>query len=293
MSLRLEMLQVARLAPKVLGEEGVALVERFVRAHQSKNGGFLDRDAKPDLYYSVFALDALTALQAELPGALGFFESKSPEELDFVHLCSLLRVLAALNLPPRGMECLENFRTSDGGYNETPKAGSASAYGSLLAYAAYADHAATPPEASRILEAIVELRNEDGGFANDRAIPISAGPSTAAAVTLLRKLGEQPPAGAGEFLLSCWHPAGGFRAFPSAPMPDLLSTAVTLHALDGLQVDYSKLQEPLLDFVDSLWVVEEEGGGFFGTWDDDQADLEYTYYGLLALGHLALSRDDI
>jgi len=71
-------------------------------------------------------------------------------------------------------------------------------------------------------------------------------------------------------------------------MPDLLSTAVTLHALDGIQVDFSKLQEPLLDFVDSLWVVQEQGGGFFGTWDDDQADLEYTYYGLLALGHLAL-----
>jgi len=288
MSLRLEMLQVARLAPNVLGADGVALVERFVRAHQADEGGFLDRDGKSDLYYSVFALDALTALQAELPSKTSFFDSAQPEELDFVHLCSLLRVLAALGRPARGMECLEKFRTADGGYNETPGAESASAYGSLLGYAAYADHGVVPPDSEKMLEALAELRNEDGGYANDRIISISAGPSTAAAVTLLRKFGERPPDGAGDFLLSCWHPAGGFRAFPGAPMPDLLSTAVTLHALDGIQVDFSKLQEPLLDFVDSLWVVQEQGGGFFGTWDDDQADLEYTYYGLLALGHLAL-----
>jgi hypothetical protein len=68
-------------------------------------------------------------------------------------------------------------------------------------------------------------------------------------------------------------------------MPDLLSTAVVLHALDGLQVDFTPLKEACLDFVDSLWVNE---GGFHGHWADDELDLEYTYYGLLALGHLSL-----
>jgi hypothetical protein len=78
---------------------------------------------------------------------------------------------------------------------------------------------------------------------------------------------------------------GGFLPFPGAPIPDLLSTAVALHALDGLQTDFSRIGEPCLDFVDSLWTAK---GGFHGTWDDDVLDLEYTYYGLLALGHLAL-----
>ena len=44
-------------------------------------------------------------------------------------------------------------------------------------------------------------------------------------------------------------------------------------------------KESLLDFVDTLWSAE---GGFHGNWTDDDLDLEYTYYGLLALGHLAL-----
>jgi prenyltransferase beta subunit len=68
-------------------------------------------------------------------------------------------------------------------------------------------------------------------------------------------------------------------------MPDLLSTAVALHALDGLQVDFAERKDAMLDFVDSLWTA---AGGFHGTWDEEEFDIEYTYYGLLALGHLAL-----
>lgn len=291
MSLRLEMLQVARLAPAVLGE-GADLIEAFVRARQHPDGGFRDRDGGSDIYYSVFAVDALTALQVEPPNLTDYLKHSLAEDLDFIHRCSLLRlhsIIAAGSSPPEeALAAVEAQRTPDGGYNETPGAETASAYGTLLGYAAYADHGMRPADEERLLDAIAPLAKPDGGFANDQILPISAAPSTAAAITLHRQLGVKAPDGAGDFLLSCYHPQGGFRPFPSAPMPDLLSTAVTLHALDGLEIDFSKLKDPLLDFVDSLWVAEDGEGGFFGTWDDELADLEYTYYGLLALGHLAL-----
>src|SRR5206468_311855 len=78
---------------------------------------------------------------------------------------------------------------------------------------------------------------------------------------------------------------GGFYAAPAAPIPDLLSTATALHALAGMRVDLEPIKEPCLDFIDSLWVNR---GAFFGTWMDDEPDCEYTYYALLALGHLSL-----
>jgi hypothetical protein len=93
-----------------------------------------------------------------------------------------------------------------------------------------------------------------------------------------------PPA-LGRWLLEQAHPGGGFKAFPRAPIPDLLSTAVALHALDGLETDFSHLKESLIDYIDSLWNAE---GGFHAHWADDMLDVEYTYYGLLALGHLSL-----
>jgi len=110
-------------------------------------------------------------------------------------------------------------------------------------------------------------------------------PSTAAAVTLFRQFGRPVPPELGAWLLSRCRPEGGFFATPMAPLPDLLSTATALHALAGMKVDFEKVKEPCLDFLDTLW---SSRGGFYGTWEDDVLDCEYTYYGLLALGHLSL-----
>ncbi len=68
-------------------------------------------------------------------------------------------------------------------------------------------------------------------------------------------------------------------------MPDLLSTATALHALSGMKTDIGPLKEAALDFVDTLWT----GKAFCGSWADDTADAEYTYYAMLSLGHLALA----
>ena len=72
---------------------------------------------------------------------------------------------------------------------------------------------------------------------------------------------------------------------PAAPIPDLLSTATALQALSGMKISIAGIQEACLDFVDSLWTNR---GAFYGNWMDDTVDCEYTYYGLLALGHLSL-----
>jgi prenyltransferase beta subunit len=101
---------------------------------------------------------------------------------------------------------------------------------------------------------------------------------------LCRHLGLPLPVETGAWLLGQVHPSGGFLATPGAPLPDLLSTATALHALESLEVKYDHLRDLTLDYVDSLWSAE---GGFHGHWADDDLDVEYTSYGLLALGHLS------
>ena len=49
------MLQVARVAPKVLGD-ATELVRNFLASQQNPDGGFRDRDGESDLYYTVFGL---------------------------------------------------------------------------------------------------------------------------------------------------------------------------------------------------------------------------------------------
>lgn len=296
MSFRLEMLQVARLAPGLLG--GAAdLVEGFLRSRMTAEGAFGDREGRGDLYYTVFGMEGLLALQREpewaaLAGWLGRFGGG--EGLDFVHLCCLARCWDAV---PREFGSLgeaeatallgrlEGYRSGDGGFNQRKGAARCTAYGSLLGWAAYGDLKAPGLEPGVLLGCLEELRSGDGGFGNEPGLGQGSTPATAAAVALHRHLRRTPDGAAGQWLLGQVHPGGGFKAMPGAPLPDLLSTAVGLHALDGMQVSFAGHKEALLDFVDSLWSAE---GGFHGHWADDDLDVEYTYYGLLALGHLAL-----
>jgi prenyltransferase beta subunit len=296
MSLRLEMLQVARLAPSVLGTETCELIASFVGSQQNDDGGFQDRDANSDLYYTCFAIDTLTALQIPLPeAALHHYlieQSRQLNELDFVHRCCLMRSLSALEQKPEtalvdaGLAAIDEFRTDDGGYNQSPNQKTGSAYGCFLAYGAWTDHHRLPPDTDGMANCLETLADANGGWTNDTVFPIANVPATAAAISLCRNLRRPIPEATANWILSAYHPtSGGFLPFPGAPMPDLLSTAVALHALDGLQKDFSPIKESCLDYIDTLWTAD---GGFHGNWDDNTLDLEYTYYGLLALGHLAL-----
>lgn len=142
-----------------------------------------------------------------------------------------------------------------------------------------------PPNPDGMLACVNSLRSANGGYANQPGAEVGLTPSTAAAVALCRTLSYRSPEGAAEWLFERCLPECGFFATPLAPLPDLFSTATALHALTSAGASLVSIREPCLDFVDSLWSNQ---GGFYGHWSDDVQDCEYTYYGLLALGHLSL-----
>jgi prenyltransferase beta subunit len=286
------MLQVARLSPQSLGD-AAGLTAQFFSRRINPDGGFQDRDGASDLYYTVFGLEGLRALQQEIPveRVRPYLESFGDGgALDFVHTACLARCWANLDLaaeaPARAIAArLEARRTPDGGYNPAADAGHGTAYGCFLALGAYQDLGLSPPDPAGVVACVDSLRSADGGYANQPGAPVGVTPSTAAAVALCRALSHPFPENAVEWLLARCLPEGGFFATPLAPLPDLLSTATALHALSRAGASLDAIREPCLDFVDSLWSNQ---GGFYGHWSDDAQDCEYTYYGLLALGHLSL-----
>jgi prenyltransferase beta subunit len=292
-SVRRETLQIARLAPKLLGDS-TDLVAEFVRGRLRADGGFSNRAGDSDLYYTVFGLQALLALRVDLPvesSAAYLRGFGTGEELDLVHLsclagCWAMMPVSALAPATRDaiLARVELYRTDDGGYHASRDAAHGTAYHAFLAMGACQDLGAMPPYPDRVAASLGALASADGAFANGPGRPRGSTPATAAAVTLIRHL-DMPasPALAAWLLARCYE--GGFFASPDAPVPDLLSTATALHALSSLHTPIDGIREACLDFVDSLWTSQ---GAFFGSWADDVPDCEYTFYGLLALGHLAV-----
>ena len=209
-----------------------------------------------------------------------------------MHLACLARGWSALPQAIRGQApaehilcILEAHRALDGGYHPSPGAKHGTVYGCFLAWGAYQDLGQEMPQPERILDCINHLKAADGGYSNQDDMPLGLTPPTAAAATLLRQLGRPADTATHDWLMARCAAEGGFFAHSEAPLPDLLSTATALHALAGMHADLDRIAEPCLDFVDSLWTNR---GSFYGHWGDDQLDCEYTYYGLLALGHLSL-----
>jgi prenyltransferase beta subunit len=290
MSLRLEMLQVARLAPKTLGDS-TDLVREFLLRQINPDGGFKDRSGASDLYYTVFGLDGLISLREEMPrGGRDFVAGfDSGAGLDFVHLCCLARAWAALDFALGNnnelQSAIERFRTADGGYHVLPEQPFGTVYAGFLALGAYQDLRMAVPDPLRLVQSLKFLETRDGAWANDRNMKAGSTNATAAAVTLLKQLDQPINSTVATWLFDRAHPDGGFRANPEAPLPDLLSTATALHALSTLQAPLESIRESCLDFIDTLWTNE---GSFHGHWGDDLLDAEYTFYGLLALGNLSV-----
>jgi len=297
-SLRLEMLQVARLAPKVLGDSA-ELVRAFFARQFTAEGGAGDRTGKPDLYYTIFALAGRQAMQMEggemwkekIENWLRAFGDG--DGLDFVHLGALARCWAAIgletmpaSLAEKLLARIETHRSRNGGYDADVGAEFGNAYGCFVALGAYQDLGAKLPEPLRMVQCLKFLETPDGAWGNVRGMRQGTVPATAAAITLLHQLGMPISSAAGDWLFAQIHSDGGWLAVPGAPIPDLLSTATALHALSCLDRPLpGALREKCLDFVDTLWSAE---GGFHGHWADDALDAEYTFYGLLALGHLTV-----
>src|SRR5262245_48234167 len=98
MSLRIQLLQVARLAPRLLADS-TSLVRDFCSRQFNEMGAACDRAGKPDLYYTIFALAGAQALDAPIPldrtrsWLRGFDDGAS---LDLVHAGALARCWAAV-----------------------------------------------------------------------------------------------------------------------------------------------------------------------------------------------------
>lgn len=96
-------------------------------------------------------------------------------------------------------------------------------------------------------------------------------------LAMQHQTGSQLDAMLVEWLRQRQDTTGGFYASDAAPIPDMLSTAVGLFTLRLIGVRASDAS----DFIKAHWL---DNGGFAPTLYDNYSDVEYVFYGLLALG---------
>jgi geranylgeranyl transferase type-2 subunit beta len=306
---------LARLTTRLIeGIERLSVAVRdrhasYLRAAQNPDGGYSGRAGGSDLYYTGFALRSLAVLRsldADVANrAAEYLRARMTGSASVIDLFSL--VVSCYLVPLGGgpdvladapadwrdrvAATLDSFRSPDGGYGKSPGALSGSTYTSFLVALCFELLARPIPDPDRLSGFVRSRRRPDGGFVEISAMKRSGTNPTAAGIGLLQMLNGLDDAyrnSTGSFLAALPSPfEGGLRANDRIPAADLLSTFTGGWTLDQLgeagRLDWARVRE----YAEAC---ERPIGGFRGGLWDEQADVEYTFYGLgtLALASLSL-----
>ncbi len=254
---------------KLLDPVAVNGLKKYVKENQTPSGGFSDRAGKADLYYTLFGLFVAEALEIkEIPPSVRSYVESSDmnSNLTGVHLQCAAILSAKLS---RDQKYLRSFRDRvQDHFARLDKQHAYSAFLNLLTFYYLKDY-----------KSLYKIKTQLREFASHSELPVTV----ISALLVLQRSFNRPADDLIKDVFSFYTGKGSFRATHFASLPDLLSTAVALYALRFAGADLRRIKPDCLEFVDSLHTE----GGFGGNIIDNEPDIEYTFYGLLALGSLA------
>jgi hypothetical protein len=254
----------------LLDDRALSDIKEFLVKHTDSTGAFTDRGSRPDLYYTLFGYFIARALKINelLTGVRSYTEEQiKRKDYEGVHLyCAAILQAGLFEKKYNAPEIVKRVKIqARENYNDQLVY---SIFLNLLA-CYYLDD----------FESIYRLRRKFDKADLRSDLPASV---TAASLVLKKSFGEKT-AETEDRLMKFYDGHGGFRATAKTPFADLLSTAVSLYALKYAGYDITLIRPDCMTYVDSLFYE----GGFGATSDDTETDVEYTFYGLLALGSLA------
>ncbi len=271
----LKLIQYVKSGFNILDENVQQQIVGFLESQQHKNGGFTDRGGNPDLYYSLFGF--WLCLAANNTNQLEKFKlyvnsQKGNKSLGAVEQMALVLINAELLKPPKSQSLLSLLKTV---FMKGKKIGLSYQFFLLtLAVDAQNKHKTGYYFFARIGLFFYKPHGN---------LPCSL---TAALTFAKQKVGlkfikEQKK------LISYYKNERGFRAFDSILNSDILSTAVALFVLRETGYDLRLIVPDCLEFVQQNY----NSGAFLSGDGDKTQDLEYTFYGLLALGTLVADEE--
>lgn len=252
---------------EALNDKNQEEVKEFVKSRQHAEGGFTDRSGKPDFYYSLFgtwlavAFDMVHVIEKHNK-FIQKAEKKDEHSLDEFIILLIKTSLNNNNIKKPSLFQLTGKLIMKGStINVFYRV-----FLLVLVYDSLYRRKFLYPVAGKILIFYSPQ--------SDSPCSIHAAYALARSETGLNIYREQ------EKLLSFFDEGKGFKAYSNMNDADLLSTAVALFALKTTGADLRYIAPDCLEMIQKNY----DRGAFLSGDGDETRDLEYTFYGLMALG---------
>ena len=252
------------LAPKWQAE-----IKTFIRNSQHPEGGFINRAGKPDFYYSLFGVWISQALGLEdvLENHRKFIiNSKTRQKNTIDTFAFLLIQMLLLNQNTGNPSLVKLLRLAFFESRQT------SFHYRLFLFMLVLDARYGNPLIFYPACPVLWLYK----------LPAESPCSIHAALLVTKKKVKLKTQYETKQIFSFYEEGKGFKAFRDLKEGGLLSTAVALFALKTTGADLRLLAPGCFDFIGQCYCE----GAFLAGNGDSFSDLEYTFYGLLALGTL-------
>ena len=268
MPVYLELIQTVAAGADLLDDEARREVQQFVSLSQHPDGAFTDRAGAPDWYYSLFGfwLASALGLKEGLARLRLLVDGLVPANIP-VPINRLAFLLIRQGLLPRKLKGCNAWLLLRKSHSRLS-----------LSYRLF------------FFLLLMDASSQNGFWLNGLVRlglrlyrpPIQAPASVLAALTVARQKLGLPVMSLQQQMVALFDGHSGFCAFAGVTQADLLSTGVCLFALQKSGFDLRLLAPACLDWVQGLF----SQGAFLSGNGDSARDLEYTFYGLLALGCL-------
>lgn len=261
-----------------LGTEALRRISCFVESQRTEEGTFKDKSGKADLYYTSFGLTLSYLLGIKHTDV--YLKQQAAEHLDLVHYAAFMRCKRIGNgkagllmsaLFPAKVKPLDTFKVIPNGDIQSP-------YTQFLWLSLLEDAGQRIKDKKQMTDSLAGYHAPGGGYMNTKDGTAATTNATVAALAIKGRLTGYKANEDVFHLRDSQDVSGGFRAVEASPVPDLLSTATALFILSCYRI---RPNYPARDFIEAHWL---DSGGFAATLLEDSSDVEYTFYGLLALG---------
>lgn len=279
------MLEALERSQQKMSEEAITKMACFVESQMTDESVFVDKGGKQDLYYTAFGLMLAYILKIKIDAKkttkwLDQFENRP---IDLIHYAAYIRCKMLVSLIEKGkvrtvINQIFTQKKSLPQFTSYPQDNIQTPYSQFILFSLMEDMGMKIKNKVKLKDRLVPYRVINGGYSNTSNGNSATSNATAAALSLLGQMGNYKPNSDIEYLQHTQENNGGFKACDIVPIPDILSTATSLFVLNCYKI------KPLYqstDFIESHWL---NSGGFCPTLIDEYSDVEYTFYGLLALG---------
>lgn len=254
----------------LLDETSQKEIREFVACQQNQNGAFTNRGGYPDMYYSLFGvwLSQALGLTPQINKLKTFSGKFQPDKENIVEQFALLliKVVADKDFKKPTVFSLVNIIIEGGKYINPAY----QVFLFLLSFDALYGK-------NRFLYFFFSV------VLNFYRSPEDAPCSICAAELVAKYLVGKNVEKEIQNQLSYFEAGKGFKVFKELENADLLSTAVALFALKKVGADLRILAPDCMQLIQQNY----DSGAFLSGDGDASRDLEYTFYGLLALGTLS------